>query len=259
MSVRQYVQNVIKYQKTRFGRDELKFGKGQRQTSEKHAKKSKRKYRFGWIALAVFVLGIAIVFGINAYVKISTRDFILTTEHAADFDADCILVLGAGVSGDRPSLLLRDRIDRGIELYNIGASGKIIMSGDHGFVDYDEVNVMKQVAVRSGIASSDIFMDHAGFSTYESLYRAKEIFKANRIIIVTQEYHLYRAIYVARSMGFEVCGVAAAAVQYSGQAYRDAREVLARNKDFLYAIIKPKPTYLGDAIPVWGDGDLTND
>ena len=178
-------------------------------------------------------------------------------------DFDCILVLGAGVWGDvesaRPSHMLEDRLKVGIELYKMGASNKIIMSGDHGRKDYDEVNVMKDYAIENGVESKDVFMDHAGFSTYESMYRAKEIFTAKKILIVTQKYHLYRAIYDARALGLDAYGVSANLRGYGGQAYYDFREVFARDKDFLYCIFKPKPTYLGETISVFGDGDVTND
>ena len=102
-------------------------------------------------------------------------------------------------------------------------------------------------------------MDHAGFSTYESMYRAQEIFDAKKIIIVTQEYHLYRALYDANRLGLEAYGVASNTQTYSGQSYRDLREVLARNKDFFYCLFKPEPTYLGDVLPIYGNGDITND
>ena len=102
-------------------------------------------------------------------------------------------------------------------------------------------------------------MDHAGFSTYESIYRAKEIFKAKKIIIVSQEYHLYRALYIANALGIEAVGVSATKRDYGGQLIRDIREVLARAKDFGKCIIKPEPTYLGEEIPVSGDGNITND
>lgn len=230
--------------------------------NEQKINKSKRITAFNWkklllIVLIVFTTGIIAVFGINGYVKASTRDMFLTPEQTAELNADCIIVLGAGVSGDQPSYLLRDRIQRGVDLYFLGASGKLLMSGDHGRDDYDEVNVMKNFAVQAGVPSSDVFMDHAGFSTYESLYRAQDIFQVQSIVIVTQRYHLYRALYIARSLGLEAYGVAAEDIDYPGQAYRDAREVLARNKDFVFAIIKPKPTYLGDVIPITGDGDIT--
>ena len=125
--------------------------------------------------------------------------------------------------------------------------------------NHDEVNVMKTYAVEEGINSSSIFMDHAGISTYDSIYRAKNIFKAKRIVIVTQEYHLYRALYIAESLGLKSYGVSADTVRYSGQFTRDIREVLARDKDFVKTIFKPKSKYLGEVIPVSADGNITND
>ena len=208
--------------------------------------------------LAIAAICAVLVFGIDFYVKQKAKPYILTPEEAGE-EYDCVLVLGCGVWGDTPSHMLEDRLLEGISLCQSGASKKLLMSGDHGREGYDEVNVMKKFAVDRGIPSEDVFMDHAGFSTYESMYRAKEIFKAEKILIVTQDYHLYRAIYDARALGLEAYGVASNPRSYGGQLYRDIREILARNKDFIYSIIKPEPTYLGEAIPVQGNGNLTND
>lgn len=206
------------------------------------------------------LLGAASVFGINIYIKSSTKKKILTLEEASALEGiDCILILGAGVWGERPTHMLEDRLDYGIALYKAGASNRLLMSGDHGRKNYDEVNVMKKYAIGEGVPSPDVFMDHAGFSTYESLYRARDIFEAKRIIIVTQEYHLYRALYIADKLGLEAYGVPSNPRSYAGQRARDIREVLARVKDFFYVIIKPEPTYLGESIPVSGDGNVTND
>ena len=133
------------------------------------------------------------------------------------------------------------------------------MSGDHGTQEYDEVNVMKDFAIEKGVPSEDIFMDHAGFSTYESIYRAKEIFGVKKMIIVTQQYHLYRALYIAKQFEIEAYGVPSNPRKYSGQVFREIREVFARDKDWIQCIVKPKPTYLGESIPVSGNGDITND
>lgn len=213
------------------------------------------------ICISISVIGASILLGLNAYVKGVAKADIITPEEAVNLeDVDCIIVLGCLVKSDgSPSDMLSDRLERGIDLYKKGAAPKIIMSGDHGRADYDEVNAMKQIAVDAGIPSSDVFMDHAGFSTYESIYRAKEIFEADKIIIVTQEYHLYRALYIAEKLGIEAYGVNADYRTYWGQSKRDAREILARCKDFCNMIFKPEPTYLGEKIPVSGDGDLTND
>lgn len=155
--------------------------------------------------------------------------------------------------------MLEDRLSQGVALYENGSSDRLLMSGDHGREDYDEVNVMKRFAVDKGVPSAHVFMDHAGFSTYESLYRARDVFKARKIIIVTQRYHLYRALYIADKLGLEAFGVPSDPRRYTGQRQRELREVLARAKDFFSVIIKPRPTYLGKAIPVTGDGDATND
>lgn len=213
------------------------------------------------LIIAVICIGIicsAAVLGINFYVVKSSEKYILDMDNAGD-DYDCVLVLGCGVWGDTPSHMLEDRLLVGIELCKNGASEKLLMSGDHGRDEYDEVNVMKKFATDRGLASEDVFMDHAGFSTYESMYRARDIFKAKKVLIVTQEYHLYRAIFIARRLGLEAYGVTSDLRDYGGQLFRDIREILARNKDLIYTIVQPEPTYLGEAIPVQGNGNATND
>jgi len=221
----------------------------------------KRIIKIILILLCLGILGCATVFGIDAYIRHTSSERILSPEDAAALDdVDCILVLGCLVrDGGRPSDMLADRLQRGLALFSLGAAPKLLMSGDHGRVDYNEVGAMKQHAIDAGVASSDIFMDHAGFSTYESLYRAKHIFGADKIIIVTQQYHLYRALHTAKSLGIEAYGVSSDYHRYAGQAMREIREILARVKDFATGIFKPEPTYLGETIPISGDGDLTND
>lgn len=212
------------------------------------------------LLILVSILAVILVLGINTHVKLSAKDKIITVADVSTLDADCILVLGAGVWGNgRPSPMLEDRLLQGIELYENGASDRLLMSGDHGRKEYDEVNTMKRFAIDRGIPSEHIFMDHAGFSTYESIYRARDIFKVKKLIIVTQEYHMYRALYIAEKLGIEAYGVTSDPRQYVGQEYRELREILARVKDFFNCILKPKPTYLGDSIPISGDGNLTND
>jgi len=213
------------------------------------------------LVVGAIVLGAGAVFGINAYVKDAATKRILTPQEAAELsDVDCILVLGCGIHADgSPSRMLADRLSRSVELYELQAAPKLLMSGDHGSAEYNEVATMREYALERGVPSEDIFMDHAGFSTYDSMYRAKEVFGADKIIIVTQDYHLYRAIYIAQELGMEAYGVAAQDIRYSGQTMRDIREILARVKDFFFTMFKPKPTYLGEAIPVSGDGNITVD
>ena len=210
--------------------------------------------------LILIIIVLVAVLGINFYVQVSTNDKIIKdNEYSKIEDVDCIIVLGAAVWGDKPSPMLEDRLLQAIELYKNNVSSKIIVSGDHGTQYYDEVNIMKKYVVEKGVPTEDVFMDHAGFSTYDSIYRAKAIFGAKKIVVVTQEYHLYRALYIANRLGIEAYGVAADPRQYRGAVYREVREILARNKDFVKCIFKPESTYLGDTISVSGSGDVTND
>ena len=219
-----------------------------------------KKLRGIVIALGALALVLVLtVAGLGIYVRQTARPYLLTVEEARGLEADCILVLGCGVRPDgQPSLMLRDRLEKGLELFEAGVAPKLLMSGDHGRTDYDEVGTMKAYAMEAGVPSTDVFCDHAGFSTYESMYRARDIFCAKQVVIVSQQYHLYRAVYDARALGLEAWGVPAEDIAYLGQGLRDFRELLAINKDVFYCLFKPEPTFLGDAIPVSGNGDLSN-
>lgn len=220
----------------------------------------KNLMKIAMVIICLGLLGGVLIFAVNAYVRSDTSASIISEDEAKETKADCILVLGAGLKDDgTPNLMLKDRLDTAISLYNNGKVNRIIVSGDHGQKEYDEANAMKDYVVSAGVASEHVFMDHAGFSTYDSIYRARDIFKAEKIIIVTQKYHLYRSLYIAKSLGLEAYGLSAPGEEYYGQGYRDFRESVAVFKDFFKTIIKPKPTYLGEAIPVWGNGNLTND
>ncbi|MBP5314039.1 MAG: YdcF family protein [Eggerthellaceae bacterium] len=153
------------------------------------------------------VLGVAFVAAlgiliINVVMVSSTEDRILTPVKAAtvDFEADCIIVLGCSVKPDgTPSDMLRDRVEKGVELYFLGVAPKLLMSGDNSDVHYNEVACMKELAIDLGVPSEDIFTDHAGLSTYETMYRAREIFGVHKAFIVTQNYHLYRSLFIAKA------------------------------------------------------------
>ncbi len=224
--------------------------------------KNRKKFLKRCFAAALILgvtAGIAVA-GVNLHMYNRTKSRIVTAEEASELQADCILVLGAGVRDDgSPSHMLEDRLLEGISLYEAGVSPKLLMSGDHGRAEYDEVNCMKDFAKEKGVPSEDVFMDHAGFSTYDSLCRAKDVFGAKRVVIVSQKYHLYRALYVAESIGLEAVGVPADLRTYFGQPTREARELLARTKDFVFTVAEPGPVVLGDAIDLAGSGDVTND
>lgn len=207
---------------------------------------------------AVFILTAAVLI-INHHVRHSMDRYILDPANSPQ--AEAVIVLGAYVFPDgTPSTMLRDRLDTGIELYKSGKAPKLVLTGDHGHKTYDEVNAMREYAQSKGVAREDIFMDHAGFNTYDSMYRARDVFLIRKMIVVTQEYHLKRALYISRNLGIETYGVCADKRAYLNSRYYNLREVAARFKDYVQVkILKPKPTFLGTEIPVWLDGRLTDD
>ena len=210
------------------------------------------------IAVMLFLLALLPI-AASYYVMGSTADRILSVDEAAGLEADAILVLGARVwDNGQPSGILKDRINTGISLYEAGVSDRLLMSGDHGQEDYDEVNAMKEYAIEQGVPAESVFMDHAGFSTYESVYRARDIFQVKTVIIVSQQYHLYRALYIARALGLDAYGVSCDTRQFNSFLLFDVRETLARFKDFFFSIFQPLPTYLGAIIPISGDAAATN-
>ena len=211
------------------------------------------------IILKIIIVIIGLLLLINGYIFLVTNKRIVEAKDIKDEDFDCILVLGAGIRKGKPSPMLEDRLLTAIKLYNDGIASKILVSGDHEYNDYDEVNVMKNYLKDNGIPSEDIFMDHAGLSTYDSIYRAKMIFKVSKFVIVTQKYHLHRAIYIAKNIDMKAYGVSATKRNYVGQNKRNVREFLARIKDFFKCLVSPEPTYLGEVIPIKGNGDRTND
>jgi len=211
------------------------------------------------IIAVILLLAAVAVTAVNIYMCASVHSDIYTVGELRLQEADCILVLGAGVRADgSPSHMLEDRLIVGCQLYENGVSDYILLSGDHGQADYDEVNAMMDYMMEKGIPREPIFLDHAGFSTYESLYRAKEIFGVEKVIIVTQSYHLYRALFLAEALGLDAIGASADLRTYVGQSMRETRELAARVKDFVYSMIKPEPEHLGDRIPLSGSGEVTD-
>ena len=211
------------------------------------------------LVLAVVVVAVLVFAGTNAAAVLTTRDDIVDQQTAAAFDADAIVVLGASVRPDgTPSGILQDRLDDGIALYFAGAAPKIIMSGDNGTESYNECWAMKQYAISQGVPSEDVFCDHAGFSTYETMYRARHVFGAERIVVATQTYHLYRALYDAQGVGMEAIGVPSDYGEYANQSWYDIREVFARTKDFFQVLFSVPSTFVGDPISLDQSGDVTD-
>ena len=235
-----------------------------------HHKTRKWKFRLG-IPAALLVNLLVTVLLLNTYVSLGVRDDIVyrcvgsseidatTTEDLSDQGYQCALVLGCAVYSDgEPSAMLRDRLDTGIALYRSGAVPRLLLSGDHGQDEYDEISVMYQYCLNAGVPEEDIFLDHAGFSTYDSVYRAQSIFQVKSMIVVTQTYHEFRALYTAHQLGIDAVGVAADQRHYAGATYREVREVLARNKDLFKVLVKAPPVYGGDVIPITGSPDATH-
>lgn len=204
---------------------------------------------------------------INQTVKNNTEEDIIYTatergdinksavDEMLEFGADCIIVLGAGIADrETPTPMLKDRLDLGIALYKKGVAPKLLLSGDNGQVEHNEIHVMLSYAKAAGVPESDIFCDHAGFSTYDSMYRAESIFGVKKAVVVTQKYHEYRALYIGKKLGLEVKGAASDQESYSGQSMRDFREFLARNKDFFKVMVRAQAQVGGETIPISGSG-----
>ena len=237
----------------------------------KRREKKSLPVRLVLLLLKAAVLTVILVVGINLFVIKSTEGNIAASvesktdevsdseiERLKSINPECIVVLGAALNKDgSPSKMLENRLDLSIELYKKGVAPKLLFSGDNGQVVYNEVDAMKNYAVNAGVPKEDIFLDHAGFSTYESVYRANHIFKVESMVVVTQKYHLYRALYGCRRLNIQALGAASDQKVYKGQDMREIREIMARDKDFVKWIFKPQPTFMGDEISIKGSGVYT--
>ncbi len=173
--------------------------------------------------------------------------------------AQVAIVLGARVGpGDRPSPMLADRLETGVQLYRLGKVRKLLLSGDHGDVSYDEVNAMRRYVLERGVPAEDVFMDHAGFSTFDTMYRARHVFRVTNALVVTQEFHLARAVYTGQALGLDAAGVSADRRPYAGTNRLRLREWFARCKAFAQLhLLRSEPRALGPEIPITGDGTTT--
>lgn len=229
----------------------------------------------GRIVLVVLLIGSVtgvICMTINNHVINQTKDNILISdkgevssyeekeiEALKKMDPDCIIVLGAGIKDrETPTPMLKDRLDTGITLYKEGVAPKILLTGDNGSMEHNEIHVMLSYAKDAGIPEEDIFCDHAGFSTYDSMYRAGKIFQVERAVIVTQTYHEYRSLYIGEKLGMKVLGAASDQKAYSAQYMREIREVAARVKDFLKCHSDAESVIGGEVIPITEDGNISH-
>jgi SanA protein len=201
---------------------------------------------------ATLLINIGMIVAVSKYVHTSTDTLPPRTT---------VLILGSQIRGKRLSPVLQDRVDAGIVLMESGKGKKLLLSGDHGQRYYDEVNAMRLYVLANApdIQEEDIFMDHAGFTTWDSMYRARDVFEVKDILIVTQQFHISRAVCMARSLGLDAVGYGINQDRFQGKSLRNwrAREYFARIKALYSIVFRPKPRYLGDKIPISGDGRAT--
>lgn len=198
-----------------------------------------------------FTLGFLIFLGINLLVLNYSK---LIYDVNDIQSAQVGLVLGAKVRGDSLSPIFKDRLDAALELYNDKKINKILVSGDHGTKVYDEVNAAKEYLLSEKVKGEDVFLDHAGFDTYDSIYRAKEVFGVEDLVIISQNFHLARALYIASSLNLGAQGFSADLHIYRDSLRNDIRESFARFKAFYDISIKSLPKFLGPKINIYGDG-----
>lgn len=211
------------------------------------------------IILLFGIFALFLTFFANLYITKTSADYI-SNELDEIPETQVALILGSRVySSGVMSDVLIDRTIKGLELYERGKVSKILVSGDHGRAEYDEVNVVKDYLLENGVSEEDLFLDHAGFDTYDSIYRAKEIFEIESLIIVTQEFHLPRAVYIGNSLGIETYGYIADRQPYIAARWNSLRESLARVKALLNVTFHSEPKYLGEHIPITGDSRLSWD
>ncbi|MFC1617713.1 vancomycin high temperature exclusion protein [Patescibacteria group bacterium] len=205
------------------------------------------------ISLVIIVSGVVCVYSAIAHVGNIANGLIY--EKTEDIpESQVAIVLGAKVRSDlSPSPMLEDRLLTAWDLYNAGKVEKILLSGDHGRPEYDEVNAMKDYLLAKEIPAEHIFLDHAGFDTYDSIYRAKEIFAVDSLTIITQEFHLPRALYIAKSLDLDAVGLKADRQDYAGVRNNYRREIPAKLKAYYNVLLDEEPKYLGEQIPVTGD------
>ena len=209
------------------------------------------------IIVVIGVIGIILFFSIIFYIDKYAAGFYYNSIGEIP-KADAIIVLGAFVYDGRPSPILLERLENALELYYAGKAPKIILSGDHGTKEYDEVNTMKDFMLENGVPREVLFLDHAGFNTYDSMYRAKAIFCIESLLISTQDFHINRSVYIARNLGIDAYGYPCEDKPIYSMKLFKTRESLARVKAFWDTLIKRKPRYLGDAIPIMGNGNVTD-
>lgn len=210
------------------------------------------------IALYLTIIGLIAVVSVNYYVKSSTKKNIHHSLKRFPKN-DVGIIFGAGIRGDQPSKYLKDRLDAGILLWKAKRINKILLSGDNGREEYDELTVMKNYCYTHGVDTTKIFIDYAGFDTYSTMYRAKHIFNIKKATLISQEYHLNRAIYIGQKLGIKSVGYSANKGEYSGYKYVCFREYGSVFKSFFDVLRNREPHFLGNPIDINGASNYSKE
>jgi SanA protein len=208
--------------------------------------------------LYLSIIGIVLILGINYYVKSETNSLIFYSENEIPIN-NVGIIFGAGINGDKPSKYLKDRLDAGIKLFKAKKINKILLSGDNGSDAHDELTVMKIYCFKNGIDTTKIYIDYAGFDTYSTMFRAKNIFKIDKAVLITQEYHLNRAIYIGNNLGIESIGFSANQGEYRNYNYVRFREYFSICKSVIDVIRNRDPHFLGTEININGVSNYSKD
>ncbi len=185
--------------------------------------------------------------------RLTTSHAVVPVSEVGQRAADVALVLGAGIRPDgTPTPVLAERVRTGVELYQRGAVRKLIMSGDNSRVGYDEVTAMKDLAVSLGVSSGDVLLDYAGFTTMNSCVRLRKVFGQTRAIVVSQRFHLARAIHLCRFAKIDTIGVSAPDPRSPGGRWESTvREVPASTLAWWSVhVFGAEPKFLGPGIDI---------
>ncbi|WP_281633949.1 SanA/YdcF family protein [Flavobacterium luteolum] len=210
------------------------------------------------IVLYLSIIGLIAIVSVNYYVKSSTKKNIYYSIKKFPKN-DVGIIFGAGINGNQPSKYLKDRLDAGIMLWKAKRINKILLSGDNGRDEYDELTVMKNYCYNHGVDTTKIFIDYAGFDTYSTMYRAKHIFKIKKATLISQEYHLNRAIYIGNKLGIKSAGYSANKGEYLGYNYVRFREYLSTFKSFFDVLRNREPHFLGGEININGESNYSKE
>jgi SanA protein len=218
-------------------------------------KRALRPSKRSLISIFLFLFGLIVIpiFVVNFFVRREFQELIFTESEFENIRNTRVgIIFGAGLdrNAENPSLILKDRLDTAVILYKSGKIQKLIVSGDNRFENYDEPTVMYEYLIEQGISEFDIERDFAGRSTYETCFRAKEIFGISEAVLITQEFHLPRALFACENLGIQGQGSSSDRNIYTKRYYNNFRETFAMVDTFIKVYILPPTVVLGDKIVI---------